>query len=177
MKRIVLIAVMTVISLMIVFSASAEPLRDNPSVYSFAEIVQQLPELWNSRPDEISEIMRQYPDFVCRKSYDIIGCTSVNNKYAGEINVNLQFTSEKEDAEFVRTVFTYMIDSSEDVQRILELFWLPEMKAANILGTNDPADQITLYFNTEKTMETYSIYFNEERNVWLVIVSFGEIMG
>ena len=177
MKRIVLVALMTVISLMIVLSASAEPLRENPSVYSFAEIVQQIPEMWNAGPDEVSEMMKQYPDFVCRKSYDIIGCTSVNNKYAAEINVNLQFTSEKEDAEFVRTVFTYKIDSSEDVQNILELFWLPEMKAANILGTHDPAGQVTLYFNTEKTMETYSVYFDEDDNVWLVIVNFGEIMG
>ena len=177
MKRIVLSAAIAVFFLLIALPVSADALRENPSVYSFAEIVQQIPDMWNASPDVVMNMMKQYPDFVCRKSYDIIGCNSVNNKYSAEINVNMQFTSEKEDAEFVRSVFTYMIDSTEDVQQLLELFWLPEMKAANISGTHDPADQITLYFNTEKTMETYSIYFNEDSNVWLVIVSLGEIMG
>ena len=177
MKRFILLAAVVCALLMTAIAASADPLRENPSVYSFAEIVQKLPKMWNASFDEVTEMMKQYPDFVCRRSYDIISCSSVNNKYAAEINVNLQFTSEKDDAEFVRTVFTYKISSTEDVQKILELFWLPEMKAANILGTHDPEDRITLYFNTEKTMETYTIYFDEKDTAWLVIVNFGIIQG
>ncbi|MBQ6509670.1 MAG: hypothetical protein IJI07_09390 [Flexilinea sp.] len=176
MKRFILLAV-TACFFLLTAIAYADPLRENPSVYSFAEIVQKLPKMWTSSFDEVTEMMKQYPDLVCRRSYDIISCTSVNNKYSAEINVNLQFTSEKDDAEFVQTVFTYMIDSTEEVQKILELFWLPEMKAANISGTHDPADRITLYFSTDNTMETYSIYFNEKDTVWLVIVSFGIIRG
>ena len=177
MKHIILSAIAVCIFLMAALNASADPLLENPSVYSFAEIVQKLPEMWNASFDEISDMMKKYPDYVCRRSYDIISCTSVNNKYSAEINVNLQFTSEKEDAEFEGAVFTYMIDSTEDVQKILELFWLPEMEAANITGTHDPDGMVTLYFNTERTMEKYSIYFNEEDTVWLVIVSFGIIQG
>ena len=177
MKRILLLTVTVCLFLMSACAASADPLRENPSVYSFAEIVQKIPKMWDASFDEVTEVMKQYPDFVCRRSYDIISCTSVNNKYAAEINVNLQFTSEKDDAQFVRTVFTYMIDSTEDVQKLLELFWLPEMKAANILGTHDPDDRITLYFKTDSTMETYSIYFNEEGLAWLVIVNLGIIRG
>lgn len=177
MKRYILPVVTAVLFILMTIGASADPLRDNPSVYSFAEIVKKLPEMWDKTPDEVSGMMKAFPDFVCRRSYDIISCTSVNNKYAAEINVNLQFTSEKDDASLVQTVFTCMIDSSEDVQKLLELFWLPEMKAANISGTHDPANQVTLYFNTETTMETYSVYFNEDSTPWLVIVSLGVIRG
>lgn len=177
MKRIFFLTVTICLFLMTALAASADPLRDNPSVYSFAEIVQKLPQMWDRSFDEAEEMMKQYPDFVCRRSYDIISCTSVNNKYAAEVNVNLQFTSEKDDAKFVRTVFTYMIDSTEDVQKILELFWLPDMKAAKISGAYDPDDRITLYFSVEDTMETYSIYLDEEGSAWLVIVNFGVIRG
>ena len=37
---------------------SAENLRENPSLYSFSEIVQKLPKMWMANPIEVMEMMK-----------------------------------------------------------------------------------------------------------------------
>ena len=163
--------------LMVVIPVSADKGKENPSVYSFAEIVQALPEKWTANPVEIMEMMKEYPDFVCYRSHDIIGCTSVNNKYASEVHVNYQFTSEDDNSEFVQAVFSMKIDSSEEVQKIMEAFWLNDMRSANITGAYFPNDQIILYFSAGDTMMTVTIPMKEDGSLWMIMVDFGLIRG
>ena len=108
-------------------------------LYSFADIVQKLPKLWMSDPLEVMDMMKDYPDFICYRSHDIIGCTSVNNKYSSEIHVNYQFTTDKDDSEFVRATFSMAINSSEEIQKIIEAFWIDGMSAAKISAVRRPA--------------------------------------
>ena len=163
--------------LLVSIPASAENVRENPSVYSFAEIVQKLPDLWTTGPLEIMDLMKDYPDFECWRSYDLIGCVSVNNKRSAEIHVNYQFSSDADDAEFIGAVFTKQINSSEDVQKIIESFWLPGMSIANIWGADYPDDQVTLYFSTENTLMNVSVPWPAEGGLWLVIVDLGVVRG
>lgn len=177
MKRIIIIVLFILMMLPTVFSVSAESLRENPSVYSFAEVVQKLPDIWLSNPVEMMEMMKDYPDLECRRSYDMIGCTSVNNKYSADIHVNLQFSSEADDGQFEGAYFSMLVDSSEDIQKLIEAFWLPDMSVANIWGAKYPEDQITLYFSTENTLMTYSIPMSDSGEFWLVNVELGIIRG
>lgn len=150
--------------------------RENPSLYSFAEVVQKIPDLWLKHPAEIMELMNQYPDFECWRQYDIVGCRSVNNKYSAEITVNYHFSSEDDSAELTHAVFMMPVNNTEEVQRVLENFWINGQKAANISGTNAPNDQVTLYFSTENTLITYNIEWGTN-GVWLIYVEFGLIRG
>ena len=176
-KRQVLLFFIIGLFVSLVMPAAAETLRDNPSLFSFAEIVQKLPKLWDANPIEVTEMMRKYQDFECFRSYDIIACTSVNNRYSAEIHANYQFSSEDDYAEFTHATFTMMIDSSEDVQNVIESFWLPEMSILNIWGAEFPDNQITLYFGSEETMEKYSVFLDPEGKPWLLTVDLGHIRG
>ena len=170
-----------VILVLFVLPASADQGKENPSVYSFADIVQKLPKLWMSDPLEVMDLMKDYPDFICYRSHDIIGCTSVNNKYSSEIHVNYQFTTDKDDSEFVRATFSMAINSSEEIQKIIEAFWIDGMSAANISGAYYPADQIILYFKTyelvNQTMMTVTVPMAEDGGLWLIMADFGIVRG
>lgn len=165
------------IFLMMAGSVSADSVRMNPSLYSFAEIVQKLPSMWLANPIEVTEMMNEYPDFVCYRNFDVIGCQSVNNKFSSEIHVNLQFTSDDDNAEFQRAVFTMPIDSSEQIQTVVEQFWLDGLSAAKIGGAGFPEGQIVLYFSNDSTLETYTIYMTESGGFWLLTVDIGLIRG
>ncbi|MBR6090017.1 MAG: hypothetical protein IKP86_08800, partial [Anaerolineaceae bacterium] len=78
-KYLFLLVLFTV--LLTAFSAGAENVRENPSLYSFAEVVKTLPGMWTANPLEVMEMMEDYPDFECWRRYDMVGCSSVNNKY------------------------------------------------------------------------------------------------
>lgn len=175
-NKLILIFVLS-LAVMFVLPVSAEEVRENPSFYSFSEIVQKLPKMWIANPIEVMEMMKSYPDFECWRSYDIIGCASVNNKHAAEIHVNYQFSSEDDYAEFTGCTFTMLINSSEDVQKVIESFWLPDMKAARIWGADYPDDQVTLYFSSGDTMMTYSIPWDNDGNIWMIMVDMGLIRG
>ncbi len=163
-----------------VFSAGpvlGETVKENPSFYSFAEFVQGLPDLWEAKPADVMAVMNEYPDFICRRSHDIIGCQSVNNKYCAEIHVNFQFMSEDDDAELCQTVFTMLINSAEDVQKVIENFWLPDMRAANLSGGFYREDEIKVHFRTENTLMTVSFPWNYTGEVWMIMVDMGLIRG
>ena len=177
MKRIFIFVLFLAVMLSVILPVSAESVRENPSVYSFAEIVQKLPKIWLSSPAEMMDMMKEYPDFTCWRSYDIIGCTSVNNKYSAEIHVNYQFTTDDDNGEFDQAYFSMLIDSSEDVQKLIEAFWLPGMSVANIWGAKYPEDQITLFFSAGDTMMKYSIPMSGNGEFWLVNVELGMIRG
>lgn len=179
MKARVLFLIMLVMVLFTVSSAAGDSARQNPSMYSFAEVVQKFPEMWLSTPDKVLDVMKDYPDFVCWRSYDIIGCVSVNNKFSSEVHANFQFTSDKDDAEFVRAVFTMQIDSPEEIQSLIESFWLPGMAAANIWGGEYNESEIKLQFCSEETMETYLIPISktDQYEYRTVTVDIGMIMG
>ena len=149
----------------------------NPSVYSYAEIVKKLPEMWTANPIEVMEMLGSYPDYVCSRSGDLIACDSVNNRYADDIQVSFQFSSEDDYSEFVQSVFTMEIHDNEAVQNILEAFWLEGMKSANMLGAPIPAGQVCLLFSTENTLMTVTVPMTEDGKVWNLTVSFGVIRG
>ena len=173
-KNFAILFVITIIFVCPVFAHAQD--RENPSLYSFGEIVKNLPQKWLAVPDDVMKMMEDYPDFECWRSYDIVGCQSVNNKYSAEIHVNYQFTSEEDDAELVRTVFTMPVNNTQDVQNVIENFWIDGMKAANISGAQYPTNQVTLYFSSENTLMTYNIDWGSN-GVWLVLVDMGLIRG
>lgn len=158
-------------------SVSADRIVENPSFYSFAEIVQKLPEMWTSDPSAVSEMMNEYPDFVCYRSYDLISCESVNNKYSAEIHVTYQFTSEQEDAEFDYVVFSMPVNSTEQVQQVVEKFWLDGMAPAKISGFEFVGNRSEFYFRNDSTMESYSVYFGDDGAAWLILINIGFIRG
>ena len=158
-------------------SVSGETVLENPSFYSFAEVEQKLPELWLAQPHIVDAIMDLYPDFVCLRSYDLMGCRSVNNKYSPEIRVNFRFSSGDDDAELIGTVFPMMINTPEDVQKVIEAFWLPEMKAAHIMGSAYGDEEVTLYFSSENTLMKVSVPWGEDGSVRMITVDIGLIRG
>ena len=176
MKNKFYILITLIILLTTALVSSAETVRENPSLYTFSEIVQKLPKLWIANPIEVLELMEQYPDYTCWRSYDVIGCQSVNNKYSAEIFVNFQFSSEDDYAEFIHTVFTMQVNGSENVQKVIEEFWLDGMAPANIMGADFPEDKTTLYFCTDETMMKYTIHWGTE-GIWLLTVDMGLIRG
>lgn len=176
MKRRGLLIVIISILLVFPLSAMAEEYRENPSLYSFGEIMQKLPKMWLANPIEMMEMMKDYPDYECWRSYDIIGCRSVNNRYSAEMFVNFQFSSEDDYAEFSHAVLSTMVNGTEGVQKVIETLWIDGLEPANISGAKYPDDQVTLYFSTEDTMMKYNISFGTE-GVWLVTVDMGLIRG
>ncbi len=175
MKRLILMTSICVL-LILTVPAAADTVRENPSLYSFADVVHKLPKMWLANPIEVREMMREYPDYECWRRYDIIGCNSVNNRFSAEMFVNFQFSSEDDYGSLSRVVFTTMVNGPEDVQKVIEAFWFDGLEPANISGAKYPDDQVTLYFSTEDTMMTYNISFGSE-GVWLVTVEMGMIVG
>ena len=86
--------------------AFGETVRENPSFYSFAEIAQKVPSMWLSKPADVLALMENYPDYTCRRSYDLIGCQSVNNQHSAEIHLNFTFSSSEDNAELSQMVFS-----------------------------------------------------------------------
>ena len=121
-------------------------------------------------------MMKDYPDYECWRSYDIVGCRSVNNRYSSEMFVNFQFSSDDDYAEFSQAVFSAMVNGTEGVQKVIEALWIDGLEPANILGAEYPENQVTLYFSTEDTMMNYIINFGLE-GVWLVTLDMGLIRG
>ena len=177
MKAVFWLLITAVMILTAVMPVSAEDLRKNPSMYSFAEIVQKLPVMWTEKPDAVTEMMEKYPDFECWRSHEIMGCSSVNNKYSADVNVNFQFSSEEDEAELVRAVYSMEIDKAEDIQELLENFWLPGMAAANISGSRYPEGQIRLYFSSENTLMLFQTPVSEPGKYWYITVDMGIIRG
>ena len=91
--------------------AQADRVRENPSLYTFGEIVQKLPKMWSANPIEVMEMMKTYPDFSCWRGGDTISCHSNNNRNCAEIYVSLEFTSFDAYAEFDHVTFTMMINN------------------------------------------------------------------
>ena len=180
MKKKLLAAFTALLLLFFLFSGPAaadDPLMDHPSLYSFAEIVQKLPGIMTSTPAELMKVTSQYPDHICWWTYDIVGCQSVNNRYSAEISVNYKFSSEADDAELEKITFMMSVDSQADVQKVMELFWIPGMKPANITGAKYPDGEVTMYFSTDEILQTYMISFNTEGKPWLIMVEIGMIRG
>lgn len=155
---------------------SAENLRENPSLYSFSEIVQKLPKMWMANPIEVMEMMNEYPDFTCHRGLDEITCKSVNNRHCAEIIVTLGFSSEDDYAEFEHVAFSMMISNTEDIQKVVEAFWLDDFEASNISGAEYPEEQVTIYFSNENTLLRYSIPFTE-KGAGLLRADFGFVRG
>ena len=63
MKKVTLMVLILCIVMFIFLPVEADEQRENPSLYSFAEIVQKLPKMWMANPLEVMEMMKQYPDF------------------------------------------------------------------------------------------------------------------
>jgi hypothetical protein len=158
------------------FPVSADQLRENPSLYSFAEIVQKLPKMWMANPIEVTEMMKKYPDFSCWRGTDTIACQSVNNRNCAEIYISLEFSSEDDYAEFQHVSFSTTINNTEEIQKIIETFWIDDLEPAKISGAEYPEGQVTIYFSNENTMVTYAIPFTET-GVWLLRADFGFIRG
>lgn len=177
MKYNVLLTAVLCLFLVLCIPVSADTVMENPSIYSFAEVVQRLPELWTSNPDTVMELMEDYPDYICWRRYDIIGCQSANNRYSAEIHVNFLFSSQEDSAELIRTNFTMLIDSQDDVQKLMSMFWLPDMKAARISGASFPDDEVTLYFSTDETMMSWATSFTKEGKPWSVMVDMMLVRG
>lgn len=177
MRRIILITLIFLFSLISAAGpASGDSLRENPTFYSAAKIVAGLPKMWLANPIEVSEMLKSYPDLTCWKGNGIIGCQSVNNQNCAEIYMSLEFTSDDDYAEFEHLTFSMQIDSTEDVQRVMESFWIEDQKPANIWGADYPGGQVTLYFSTENTLIKYSIPMGAS-SVWLLRVDFGLTRG
>ena len=177
MKNKSIVIMMIAALFLTVFSSSAgENVRENPSFYSVAEIVQTLPQMWIANPIEVMEMMDRYPDFTCWRGSDTIGCQSNNNRNCAEIYLSLGFSSDDDYAEFQHVIFSMQINSPEDVQKIIESFWLDGMKPAKIWGAEYPAGQVTMYYSAEDTMMKYSITFSDS-GVWWLSVDIGLIRG
>ena len=135
MKKIIPL-MMFILLLMSIFSdISAENNRENPSLYSFGEIIKKLPKMWLANPIEVMEMMKDYPDYECWRSYDIVGCRSVNNRYSSEMFVNFQFSSDDDYAEFTQAVFSAMVNGTEGVQTVIEAWSRQTFWVQNILKT------------------------------------------
>ena len=153
-----------------------QSVRENPSFYSAAEIIQKLPKMWTANPTEVKEMMEQYPDFTCWRGSDTIGCQSNNNRNCAEIYLSLGFTSEDDYAEFDHVTFSMQINSTEDIQKVVESFWLEDMQPARIMGANYQNNQVTMYFSTESTMMKISIPFSDS-GVWVILADIGLVRG
>lgn len=151
--------------------------RENPSLYSVGEIVQKSPEMWMANPIEVMEMMDDYPDFTCWRSGAAIGCQSNNNKNCAEIYLTFTFTDDSDYAEYEHISFTMVIDNTEEIQKVLELFWLEDMEAAKIYGVDYPDGQVMSYFSTENTMMKYGVLFTESGDVYLLHVDIGYVRG
>lgn len=156
--------------------ASADSYRENPSLYSTAEIVQKLPKLWMANPIEVMELMKNYPDFACWRGGGTIGCKSNNNKNCAEIFLSLDFSSDDDYAEFDHLSFNMQVNNTEEIQKVIELFWLDGLEASNIYGAKYPSDQVTFIFSAEDTLMTYGIPFSET-GVWILRVDIGFVRG
>ena len=175
-KSIVFVLVIAAFVLNVLPSSADGYVRENPSFYSVAEIVQKLPQMWLANPIEVTEMMERYPDFTCWRGSDTIGCQSNNNRNCAEIYMSLGFSSDDDYAEFQQVIFSMQINSTEDIQKVIESFWLDDMKPAKIWGAEYPAGQVTMYYSAGDTMMKYSIPFSDS-GVWLVSVDIGLIRG
>ena len=172
----VFVLAIAVFALTVISSSASDYVRDNPSFYSAAEIIQKLPQMWIANPIEVMEMMDRYPDFTCWRGSDLIGCQSNNNRNCAEIYLSLGFSSDDDYAEFQHVIFSMQINSPEDIQKIIESFWLDDMKPANIWGAEYPAGQVTTYYSSGDTMMKFSIPFSDS-DVWWVSVDIGLIRG
>ena len=157
--------------------AFGETVRENPSFYSFAEIAQKVPAMWLSKPADVLALMENYPDYTCRRSYDLIGCQSVNNQHSAEIHLNFTFSSSEDNAELSQMVFSMETNTPEDVQNVIEKCWLPDMKPANIMGGFYRPKEIKLYFRTEETLMTVMFPWSMDGKVSMIMVDMGLIRG
>ena len=174
-KEIILLFI--VMMMLTVFSPiSGDNVKENPSVYSFAEIVKTLPQMWMANPAEVTEMMKDYPEFTCQRDADTISCQSLNNRNCADINIALKFTSEDDYAEFEHVTFTMEINNTEDVQKTIENFWLEDLKPAKISGASYPQGQVTIYFSSENTLVCYAIPI-DKAGVRYLQVDFGFVRG
>ena len=176
MKR-YMILILTLCALLSAASVSADPVRENPSIYSYAEIVQKLPGMWNANPFEVLEMMKQYPDYTCERYTNFIECASVNNRYSAEIYLEFQFSSEDDYAEFGTAEFYVPVSDAVDVQKYIELFWLPDMKAAKVWGAYCPAYQMKFWFSTEDTLASFNVLMDEAELPYQLVVNMCRIVG
>ena len=69
-----------------------------------------------------------------------------------------------------------MISNTEDIQKVVEAFWLDDFEASNISGAEYPEEQVTIYFSNENTLLRYSIPFTE-KGAGLLRADFGFVRG
>ena len=162
--------------LLVILPAQADQVRENPSLYTFGEVVQKLPKMWSANPIEVMEMMKTYPDFSCWSGGDTISCLSNNNRSCAEVYVSLGFTGSDNYAEFEHATFTMKINNTEEIQKVIETFWIDDTKASNIQGAGYENDQVTIYFSNDNTLIKYSIPFNEN-GVWVLHADFGYVRG
>jgi len=174
-KRIIFLFIV-VMTLTVISPIFAENVKENPSVYSFAEIVKNLPQMWMANPAEVKRMMTFYPEFSCNRNADVISCQSLNNRNCADINVELKFTSEDDYAEFEHVTFTMEINNTEDVQKTIENFWFEGLKPAKISGASYPQGQVTIYFSMDNTLVCYAIPI-DKTGVRFLQVDFGFVRG
>ena len=161
-------------------SASADSevsTRENPSLYSFAEIVHGLPEMWGAPVSYAQQMMNGFPDFACYFGEDFFECDSINNRFSPEIYVSFGFSNYFGYLELDDADFTMRINSTEDIQKVIEAFWLDGMKPMNAQGYDYTDGYVTIYFHTDNTLMKYSFAFDENGNPGMLTVHFGCIRG
>ena len=116
-----------------------------------------------ANPIEVTEMMK-------------IGCQSNNNRNCAEIYLSLGFSSDDDYAEFDHVTFSMQINSAEDIQKVVESFWLEDMQPAKIMGADYQNNQVTMYFSTENTMMKISVPFGDS-GVWVILAEIGFVRG
>lgn len=175
-KKLIFCLLLTAVFFLSCLPSFGQSVRDNPSFYSVAEIVQNSPKMWMANPTEVTEMMKKYPDFTCWRGSDTIGCQSNNNRNCAEIYLSLGFSSNDDYAEFDHITFSMQINSTEDIQKVVESFWLEDMQPAKIMGADYQNNQVTMYFSTENTMMKISVPFGES-GVWVILAEIGFVRG
>ena len=176
-KAIIFVLLLVLFSSVSVCADSEGAKRENPSLYSFAEIVHALPEMWEAPISYTKEMMKQYPDFACYFGDDFIECDSINNRYSAEIYVSLGFYDYRGYLEFDNVDFMMQINSTEDIQKVIEAFWLDGMEPLSYQGWDYPDGSVTIYFRTENTLMRYTFTFDEYGNPGTLSVHIGCIRG
>ena len=176
-KAIIFVLFLILFSSLSVSADSEVSTRENPSLYSFAEIVHALPEMWGAPTAYANQMMSVYPDFACYFGEDFSECDSINNQYSPEIYVSLGFVNYFGYLELDNADFSMRISSTEDIQKVIEAFWLDGMKPMNAQGFEYTDECVTIYFHTDNTLMKYTFAFDENGNPGMLSVHIGCIRG
>ncbi len=135
MKKFTAVIIVVLCALLsLVGTAAADEAMANPSFYSGGAIAVDMMSYWLANYIEITEYMKQYPDFRCEhysnpidgEKFDQIVCESVNNPRTRDIIINFFFKGDHAGMTGLEeVVFTISAPGSLEVQETLEYYWLP----------------------------------------------------